>query len=125
MAALSKEITAYERMSEDIEAEHRGRYPLIWSDDCREPRRPLIDVVAAARVGERQQVAAVDDARVVPFLGSANVDDGHSRFSQLLECGDVDLGHLGTKQLARDDEGGNHEYRPQHRQFLRTSCRSQ
>ena len=27
MAALSKEITAYERMSEDIEAEHRGRYP--------------------------------------------------------------------------------------------------
>ena len=32
MAALSKEITAYERMSEDIEAEHRGRCPLIWTD---------------------------------------------------------------------------------------------
>ena len=26
MAVLSKAIAAYERMSEDIEAEHRGRY---------------------------------------------------------------------------------------------------
>ena len=38
MAALSKEITAYERMSEDTEAEHRGRYPpsfrRMWALIC-------------------------------------------------------------------------------------------
>ena len=32
MAVLSKAITAYERMSEHIEAKHRSRYPLVRTD---------------------------------------------------------------------------------------------
>ena len=40
--------------------------------------------------------------------GRANVDDGHSLLSQLLEPGDVDLEHLGAK-AARSRRGGRRQ----------------
>ena len=68
VAELAVQNAACDAASPSTSADERNR--LLRSGDGRKQRRPRVEIVAASCLGERQQVAAFDDARVVPLLGT-------------------------------------------------------
>lgn len=90
------------------------REGVVPSRDGGELRKPCAGIVAAIRIEEREQVASFDDTGLAPFLGSANVDDGHPSLHEPLERGAVDPGDVGAKRCAACEQGGDEEKQSRH-----------
>ena len=61
---------------------------------------------------------------LAPFLGGADVDDGHPAPHEPLERGVVDLGDVRPKRCAACEEGGDEEQQSRHCEIRHESVQS-